>query len=214
MLRQILRSIIHGILPRSIVTRRIPFGLAKGVLADVDFRWDTAFYFGMHEPELHVHYRRLLKPGMKAFDIGTHRGWDALAIAHITKAPVISFDLNPSSVEMARHFLAPAGLPIAIEQALFGPAGITIDQAAQKHFIPDFIKMDIEGAEADALRGALETLKAKPALIIEVHGEEVEADCLDILLRYGYSPQIVNPRRHLFSERRGMGHNRWLVCNH
>ena len=68
------------------------------------------------------------------------------------------------------------------------------------------------GAEVDALAGAEETLAVRrPHMIVEVHGYEVERRCLDILERYGYEPQIVNPRKWL-KEHRPIANNRWLVC--
>src|SRR6516164_738286 len=74
MLHQMVRSAVHVILPNGPKERKIFRGLAKGIPANIDFEWDTAFYFGLHEPVLHQHYRRLLKPGMRYFDIGAYRG--------------------------------------------------------------------------------------------------------------------------------------------
>jgi FkbM family methyltransferase len=47
---------------------------------------------------------------------------------------------------------------------------------------PDFIKIDVEGAEEMVLKGALELLKnAKPYLMIEVHSHEIGKACFDLL---------------------------------
>ena len=51
-----------------------------------------------------------------------------------------------------------------------------------------------------------------PGLVIEVHGEAVEADCIALLKSYGYSPVIVDRSFDILSEARGLSHNRWLVC--
>jgi len=212
MLHQMVRSAVHVILPNGPKERTIFRGLAKGIPANIDFKWDTAFYFGLHEPVLHQHYRRLLKPGMRSFDIGAYRGWDALSIARLTGSQVVTFDLAPRSIEIVKSFVSASRLPIIAKQAMFGNGGATIDEMSKEFFYPDFIKMDIEGGEAAVLRDAPETLKRGPALIIEVHSEDLERDCLDTLHHKGYRAVIVNPERHLFSERRGYFHNRWLVC--
>jgi hypothetical protein len=84
------------------------------------------------------------------------------------------------------------------KQAMFGNGGATIDEMSIKFSTPDFIKMDIEGAEAAVLRDAPEILKRGPALTIEVHSEDLERDCLDTLHHKGYRAVIVNPERHYF----------------
>lgn len=53
---------------------------------------------------------------------------------------------------------------------------------------PNFIKVDIEGAEAMYLRGAAETIRAhRPRFAIELHGLDVAREVLTILDGHGYA---------------------------
>jgi FkbM family methyltransferase len=48
-------------------------------------------------------------------------------------------------------------------------AATTIDEAAHKFFPPDFIKIDVEGAELEVLKGGRQTLlNARPIMLIEI----------------------------------------------
>ena len=56
---------------------------------------------------------------------------------------------------------------------------------------PDFIKIDVEGAEEFVLRGAENLLqKKKPLLMIEVHSPEIGKRCLAILEKYYSSVSV------------------------
>jgi FkbM family methyltransferase len=58
----------------------------------------------------------------------------------------------------------------------------------QDHLPPaSVIKMDIEGSEAAALRGAMRLLKEKrPLLFLSTHGPEAHAECCRLLVELGY----------------------------
>lgn len=68
---------------------------------------------------------------------------------------------------------------------------ITLDEAAAAEGMPDFVNMDIEGSEADALRGASSLLEAGVSWLIEFHSQDSYDQCLAILKDAGYSPETV-----------------------
>ena len=65
----------------------------------------------------------------------------------------------------------------------------TIDTLVQSGTVPvpDLIKIDIEGAEIQALEGGYDTIrKALPTMILAVHGDELERQCRTLLEPLGY----------------------------
>lgn len=66
---------------------------------------------------------------------------------------------------------------------------LTLDElyAAGKIPLPDCVKIDVEGAEAAALKGARRVLtEGKPTISIETHGYEAHEECLGLLRSLGY----------------------------
>jgi FkbM family methyltransferase len=57
---------------------------------------------------------------------------------------------------------------------------------------PDFIKIDVEGAESMVLEGASELLKNKPKLFIELHTPEQDVAVGQILKEFGYEVYRIN----------------------
>src|SRR5439155_11239371 len=117
--------------------------------------------------------------------------------------------LNPelaARVRVQRHYLTNAVAPAQSHE--------TLDHLVAQAAIgpPDFLKIDVEGAELAVLQGARETLRsARPNLIVETHGEAVEAAVAELLLAAGYRVRIVTQRRWL-REGRPLDANRWLVA--
>lgn len=216
----IVRSVWTGlrntVLPRGSTVRRIPLGLASGLRAEIDFHYDSAFFFGWYEAQLNRHLRALVKPGYKCFDIGAYRGWHALILAKLCQGPVATFDANKATLSLIERNAKLNEMDVRIVNAYVGnEAGcMKLDEAAASLFMPDFIKMDIEGAEDQALAGAERILSERgPAMIIEVHGKVKEDRCQEMLKRHGYKVQIVDqPGSWVMREQRSPLHNRWLVC--
>lgn len=216
-MRQTLRMIRDAVTPRGAAPRSLRFGLAAGSRAVIDFKLDTSFYFGLYERELNPHYRRLVRGGVRCFDVGGYRGWSALEMSRLGAASVVVFESNPANVAAIRASAALNPYDIRVVQGLVGnrpdPGWMSLDAAAKEHGAPDFIKMDIEGGEAEALEGAGGILSQRgPAMIIETHGEAVENRCLEILASHGYKPAIVGQRGGVVRETRGQEDNRWIVC--
>jgi FkbM family methyltransferase len=58
--------------------------------------------------------------------------------------------------------------------------------------LPQLIKIDVEGAEIDVLKGAENMLKsAHPQLFIEMHSREIAKACCDYLASLGYQVKIL-----------------------
>jgi hypothetical protein len=191
--------------------------MAAGCIMAVDFRCDLKAYLGIYEYELLPHFKRMLKPGSKCFDIGGRDGYHALIMAKTSGAKVACFECEHNLTEaMRRTFAKNPKLSIQVIESYVGMEDgnglITIDKASHEIFVPDLIKLDIEGAEDIALAGAKETLaKHRPYLIIEVHGADKEENCISLLRSLHYIVHIIDQGWFLKDPARG-GYNRWLAA--
>jgi hypothetical protein len=184
----------------------------------IDFQYQTRTYLGLYEIELNRHLRRILRPGVTAFDVGVQHGYDSLVIAKHTCTSVAAFECDPACVAgMTENFALNPNLANLIRpvQAMVGDeAGLLglDDWAYGGGFVPDFIKLDIDGGEVAALRSAQQILSERhPPLIVEVHSPELERDCGKLLVGHGYRPIIVSQRK-IAPDYRPTAHNRWLVA--
>ena len=214
-----IRPLVSGlktVLPKGKRYRKITRGLARGSIMAVDFRSDLKAYLGIFEYELNPHFRKMLKSGLTGFDIGGAGGYHALLMAKTSGARVAAFECeHDSAEEMRRVFAQNPDLSIDVVEAYVGAENgngfITIDKAARELFVPDVIKIDIEGAEDAALEERETLANHRPSLIIEVHSAEKEAKCITLLRSLNYTLRVVDQGWFLKDRARG-GYNRWLAA--
>jgi len=59
---------------------------------------------------------------------------------------------------------------------------------------PAMMKIDVEGAELQVLKGARQLLAAgRPALFIEIHSRQLGRECRDFLVALGYEIEVLEP---------------------
>ena len=115
--------------------RRLPFGVARRIRMQIDFEVQTRTYLGLYEVELNRHLRRMLTPGVSAFDIGAQHGYSALLIAKHTGSRVAAFDCNRACLlgMRASFGLNPdLGMLVTPVEALVGdgPGELGLDECA------------------------------------------------------------------------------------
>jgi FkbM family methyltransferase len=63
----------------------------------------------------------------------------------------------------------------------------TIDEESKVRNFPDVLKIDVEGAEIDVLRGAEHSIRMrKPILLVEIHSHKIAIQYDQIMAEFGY----------------------------
>ena len=175
-------------------------------------------WLGTYELDKQVLFSKYIKPGNIVYDVGANAGFYSLLSSLLVSetGKVYSFEPLPANISyLKKHIeLNKLGNVKVIEKAVsnkvstvrfnFGDnrsAGhisndgeievetISIDEfISQGNPSPDIIKMDIEGAEYDALFGAKKLLRTKkPVIFLATHSSELRAECLKLLAEFDYT---------------------------
>jgi predicted RNA methylase len=199
----------------------LPLGLGRGLVLEVDPERDARFWLGLYEIELARYVRELCTTGTTSFDLGSESGFYALVFARRGGGRALAVEANPTTSERLRCNVAanPDLAPlievlntrVAMETT---ETTVSLDELAYGAggFVPDLVKLDVEGFEVKAIRGAERLLsERRPHLIVETHDEDLDAACRELLEEHGYPVEPVEPRRWL-PEVRTASFNRWLVA--
>lgn len=99
------------------------------------------------------------------------------------------FEQNDSCAEgrLAEPGVSPEGKDLLVV------ATVTIDSVVKlTGYAPDVLKIDVEGAEEQVLRGATATLaSAHPTLILAVHSEAARVACMALLEPFDYTAETI-----------------------
>jgi Methyltransferase FkbM domain len=199
---------------------KILAGPARGVTMMLDFSGQTPMYLGMFEWELHGFFRAALAEASLVFDVGGYIGYDALMFAANCRGEIVTFEPDERRAQTIRQNVAcnpELEQRVRVATVAVGRRdgnGVTsLDTFSKSVGQPDFIKIDIDGGELDALAGAISVLNEhRPHVVVETHSLELERECGQLLIECGYQPAVKHNRRVWREHRGGVPHNRWLLA--
>jgi hypothetical protein len=190
----------------------------------LSLRSQAQVYLGLFEKETQPWLDRLSKGIATAIDIGAAHGEYTLYFLTKTKVTkVFAFEPDVSTFSYLQENLRLNELGqsdrVEFSSKFLGASDtgqeIRLDSLAASVRTPCFIKMDVDGAEEQILKGA----KAINALsdvrwLIETHSEKLESICEEILTSAGFQTRIIPNAgwRAFIPEQRPIEHNRWLAA--
>lgn len=218
---------------------RVRSGAAKGLLVELDPRWEHSSWDGSCEPEAVAAFLKFVKPGAVVFDVGSGLGFYAM-LAGRAGADVITFEPDRHNAKSVTRHLQLNRLEEKVrlvEQAIFSRVGwlkleqsdgtsahhntrvlaeaaqavqgTTVECTTLDYFIasnprPNLVKVDVEGAESEVLKGADRLFRVhRPVLLCEVHDEENARFVQQWLAERSYSSvwleNVAEFPRHLLS---------------
>ncbi len=187
------------------------------------------FFLGSYEPQQTAAFVEAVRPGAVVYDVGAHFGYYTLLASALTgpTGKVFAFEPSPrnraklqthvqlnrcanvqvlevaiSDREGTAQFDNRAGSGVG-HLSSEGPLQVrtaTLDSLGLPG--PQVIKIDVEGAELQALHGGRELIAAaRPAVFLSVHSQQLEQDCLAFLGQLGYTSQPLGAADFLLTPR-------------
>jgi FkbM family methyltransferase len=198
------------LVPRSAVVRVLG-GINRGMRWVAGAGPTNACWLGNYEEDHTPALRQVVRPGMVAYDLGANAGFYTLALSKLVgdSGRVFSFEPDARSVSyLRRHIhlnkienvtvvqaaISSSAQIVAfdgwtvIQKSTYLVPAVSLDEfIGAGNPVPDFIKMDIEGAEFAALEGAQDLLsRAQPTWLLATHSRELTESCKGFLRQRGY----------------------------
>jgi hypothetical protein len=212
------------VVPEGRKPRRIVFGPFQGITMELSLQHQTQIYLGLFEREIHGWLERLSSGIQTAIDIGADCGEYTLFFLMRTKATrVLAFEPSRESLPLLRENLKLNSVVessrLEISTAMVGDSDgaskVRLDSLVGSIPIPCFIKMDVDGAEAEILKGAAMLNRLGGVRwLIETHSRDLERECVEQLEAAGFETRIIGNAwwRVLIPELRPVEQNRWLAA--
>jgi FkbM family methyltransferase len=182
------------------------------------------FWLGTYERKKVQEFYEWLKPSSVVYDVGANAGYYSLVAAR-RSAEVYAFEPFPENAFFLREHFRRNDLTNchATESAVgnmdgfvsftpgrtncegkIDPDGlfrfrcVRLDTFCDDHPAPDVLKIDVEGAELDVLKGGARMIPAKrPAIFLATHSDELDRECRAFLAAFGYRIRDLDHRELL-----------------
>jgi FkbM family methyltransferase len=203
--------------------RRIKGGALRGITMNLDLQHQTQIFLGLYEVELKSWLEKLAGPANTAIDVGAGEGTYSLYFLLKSSAErILAFEpAEPSRRQLLTNLSLNGfqGTPRIELSSMFVSSHDDIQECALDSVIdeargPFVVKIDVEGAEADVLRGACRLLKRDSAWIVEVHSRKAEMDCIRLFNEFQMKTVAVHSAwwRLVIPEHRPLPVNHWLIA--
>lgn len=202
-----------------VAPRRIRFGVGRGLVLLLNRRHEVQKELGLWQIEAQAIYRRWVRRGTTVFDVGAGEGHSALLLARLAApARTVVFEPNPAlRARLPHNVLLNPGLPKPLILPWSagardnGKGTVTLDGVVADGIVPppQFVNVDVHGAELEVLRGMRQVLAThRPVLFVDVSRVEREGECMAFLTPRGYAVRVVKKAWW----HRSMGAARWLLA--
>ena len=198
-------------------------GLARGVWMDLDRSSHLRLICGFYEPAIRSFLRKQARRAKIYYDIGANAGYYSFLFAGQEMADEVhAFEPNDRLIGDFEHNLQlnPGLSPkITLHRVGLGNGaiGTALDDYMREHSLPtpDLVKIDVDGPEAEILRGSLALVRAKRTVwIVETHSAPLEREVETLFREAGYRTRFPPEPLWLrwFPEQRLSLPNRHLVA--
>jgi len=203
---------------------KVRLGPARGAVLYTTYRHGSRMILGLYESELTSYVRRYVRPGDVCYDIGSAGGYYTFAFARLAAPGVVhGFDLDEQLVDQLRALTTRnTHLGSVVNAHHIGIGASHVDEThtsvdtlvfERRWPRPNVMKLDVEGYELQVLKGSTRVLQQyRPRLMIEVHSEQLEAECERLLTAVGYTVTVVPNRAFMAEHAFRRGHNRWICA--
>ena len=213
--KQLIKSVLF---PGGTQPRKVLFGAGSGLTIVSDPSDQTQRLLGLAELEVARQFVSFARRSRTFCDVGASDGWYCLvARKHNPHISIIALEPDDGLYALAKENFRLNNLvendSIRWIKSFCGTNATKLDEALSKSPEPIFLKIDIEGAEMDALESGSKIISGKDcSLIIETHSSELEIRCKEWLESRGYRVRIIPQGiyRALVPELRPLAHNQWL----
>lgn len=206
--------------------RKIHFGPARGFSLPMSRRSQLRMEFGLFERPIQRYIKEFSQGSHVAYDLGAAEGYYVLVFTRClgNGAKIFAFEPDLLCVKQLEETINYNKLfnRVEIISKYIGSDSANNNEVSLDSLIeyrklppPDILKIDIEGAELKALRGAESILRNhRPKIILEIHSHELEIQCTNFLEQFGYNVRRVDFGwlGRIFPETRSP-ENHWLVAS-